>query len=127
VGTDWVAKVKEIAQEQVTEPVEAAGILQPAGTWGTFGLDQVSGVAAMFKRRKVTKDAGGLARTSWKGTKTVILALAGDKLYGVRREAEGPQLEGRGSARGLESVGSRGRDDPRQAGDEGRLRRRVHR
>src|SRR6266487_6218516 len=79
VGTDWVAKVKEIAQEQVTEPVQAAGILQPAGTWGTFGLDQVSGVAAMFKRRKVNKDAGGLARTSWKGTKAVILALAGDK------------------------------------------------
>jgi hypothetical protein len=26
--------------------------------WGAFGLDQVSGVAAMIKRRKVNKDAG---------------------------------------------------------------------
>jgi hypothetical protein len=73
VGTDWVAKVNEIAQEQVPEPVQAAGLLQPAGTWGAFGLDQVSGVASMFKRRKVNKDAGGLAKTSWKGTKTVLL------------------------------------------------------
>lgn len=84
-----VAKVKEIAQEQVPEPVQAAGILQPAGTWGTFGLDQVSGVAAMFKRRKVNKDAGGLARTSWKGTKTVILALAGDQLYAFAAKQKG--------------------------------------
>ena len=89
MGTDWVAKVKEIAQEQVPEPVDAAGTLQPAGTWGTFGLDQVSGVAAMFKRRKVNKDAGGLARTSWKGTKTVILALAGGKLYAFAAKEKG--------------------------------------
>jgi hypothetical protein len=81
VATDWVAKVNETAQEHVSEPVVAAGILQPAGTWGTFGLDQVSGVAAMFKRRKVNKDAGGLAKTSWKGTKTVLLAVTADKLY----------------------------------------------
>ena len=32
MGTDWVAKIKEIAQEQVPEPVQAAGLLQPAGT-----------------------------------------------------------------------------------------------
>ena len=89
MGTDWVAKVKEIAQEQVPEPVQAAGLLQPAGTWGTFGLDQVSGVAAMFKRRKVNKDAGGLARTSWKGTKTVLLAVAGDKLYAFAAKQRG--------------------------------------
>ena len=53
MGTDWVAKVNETAQEQVPERVIASGILQPAGTWGAFGLDQVSGVASMFKRRKV--------------------------------------------------------------------------
>ena len=89
MATDWVAKINETAQEQVPEPVDAAGTLQPAGTWGTFGLDQVSGVAAMFKRRKVNKDAGGLARTSWKGTKTVILALAGGKLYAFAAKEKG--------------------------------------
>ena len=89
MGTDWVAKVKETAQEQVPEPVQAAGILQPAGTWGSFGLDQVSGVAAMFKRRKANKDAGGLAKTSWKGTKTVLLAVAGDKLYAFAVKQKG--------------------------------------
>jgi len=89
VGTDWVAKVNETAQEQVPEPVVASGILQPAGTWGSFGLDQVSGVAAMFKRRKVNKDAGGLARTSWKGTKTVLLVVTGEKLYAFAVKQKG--------------------------------------
>ena len=96
MATDWVAKVNETAQEQVPEPVVASGILQPAGTWGSFGLDQVSGVAAMFKRRKVNKDAGGLARTSWKGTKTVLLAVTGDKLYAfaVKQKGRNWKVEG---------------------------------
>jgi hypothetical protein len=96
VATDRVAKVNETAQEQVPEPVVASGILQPAGTWGSFGLDQVSGVAAMFKRRKVNKDAGGLARTSWKGTKTVLLAVTGDNLYAfaVKQKGRNWKVEG---------------------------------
>ncbi len=96
VATDWVARVNETAQEQVPEPVVASGILQPAGTWGSFGLDQVSGVAAMFKRRKVNKDAGGLARTSWKGTKTVLLAVTGEKLYAfaVKQKGRNWKVEG---------------------------------
>ena len=96
MATDWVARVNETAQEQVPEPVVASGILQPAGTWGSFGLDQVSGVAAMFKRRKVNKDAGGFARTSWKGTKTVLLAVTGDKLYAfaVKQKGRNWKVEG---------------------------------
>jgi hypothetical protein len=89
LATDWVEKVNTTAQEHVSEPVVAAGILQPAGTWGAFGLDQVSGVASMFKRRKVNKDAGGLARTSWKGTKTVLLAVTGEKLYAFSCKQKG--------------------------------------
>src|SRR5919109_3702868 len=75
LATDWVEKVNTTAQEHVAEPVEAAGILQPAGTWGAFGVEQLSPAVAMFKRRKVNKDAGGLAKSSWKGTKTALLAV----------------------------------------------------
>jgi hypothetical protein len=89
LATDWVEKVNATAQEHVTEPVEAAGILQPAGTWGSFGLDQVSGAAAMFKRRKANKDAGGLAKTTWKGTKTVLLAVTADRLYAFSCKQKG--------------------------------------
>jgi hypothetical protein len=89
LATDWVEKVKTTAQDHVPEPVVAAGILQPAGTWGAFGLDQVSGVASMFKRRKVNKNAGGLAKTSWKGTKTVLLAVTGEKLYAFAVKLKG--------------------------------------
>ena len=96
MATDWVEKVNTTAQEHVSEPVVASGILQPAGTWGAFGLDQVSGVASMFKRRKVNKDAGGLARTSWKGTKTVLLAVTGEKLYAfaVKQKGRNWKVEG---------------------------------
>lgn len=89
LATDWVEKVNTTAQEQVAEPVQAAGILQPAGTWGSFGLDQVSGVAAMFKRRSANKNAGGLAKSTWKGTKTVLLAVTADKLYAFSCKQKG--------------------------------------
>jgi len=89
VAQDYVAEIKQIAQERVPEPIEAVGILQPAGTWGGFGLDYVSGVAAMFKRRKANKDAGGLARTSWKGTKTVLLAVTSNKVYAFSCKPKG--------------------------------------
>jgi hypothetical protein len=89
LATDWVEKVNTTAQEHVAEPVVAAGILQPAGTWGAFGLEQVSGAAAMFKRRKVNKDAGGLASSSWKGTKTALLAVTADKLYAFSCKQKG--------------------------------------
>ena len=89
LATDWVEKVNTTAQEHVSEPVQAAGILQPAGTWGSFGLDQVSGVASMFKRRKANQNAGGLAKTTWKGTKTVLLAVTADKLYAFACKQKG--------------------------------------
>ena len=87
--TDWVAKVNETAQEHVPEPVLAAGILQPAGTWGTFGLDKISGAAATLRRHKANKSAGGLASTSWKGTKTVLLTVTADKLYAFAVKQKG--------------------------------------
>lgn len=89
MATDWVEKVNSTAQEHVPEPVVAAGILQPAGTWGAFGVEQLSPAAAMFKRRKVNKDAGGLAKSSWKGTKTALLALTADKLYAFSVKQKG--------------------------------------
>jgi hypothetical protein len=89
LATDWVEKVNTTAQEHVPEPVVAAGILQPSGTWGAFGLEHVSGAAAMFKRRKVNKDAGGLAKSSWKSTKTALLAVTADKLYAFSVKQKG--------------------------------------
>jgi hypothetical protein len=105
VGTDWVAKVNETAQEQVSEPVVAAGILQPAGTWGAFGLDQVSGVASMFKRRKVNKDAGGLAKTSDLDVETTPGKLATKVVFDVTPTGEHYELE-------ATTVGSAGFNDP---------------
>jgi ribosomal protein L11 len=89
LATDWVEKVNTTAQEHLPEPIVAAGILQPAGTWGAFGVEQLSPAAAMFKRRKVNKNAGGLAKSSWKGTKTALLAVTADKLYAFAVKQKG--------------------------------------
>jgi hypothetical protein len=90
MGTDWAGKVQETAQEAVPEPVEAAGIVQPAGTLGTFGLSQVSGVAAMVKARKANQAAGGLGRTSvMASTKLAMLAVTADKVYAFAVKQKG--------------------------------------
>lgn len=49
----------------------------------------MSGVAAMIKRRKVNKEAGELAESSWKGTKTALLAVTADKLYAFSCKQKG--------------------------------------
>jgi hypothetical protein len=125
VAQDYVAEIKQISQERVPEPIEAVGILQPAGTWGSFGLDKVSGVAAMFKRHSANKGAGGLARTSWKGTKTVLLAVATDKVYAFSCKPKGRKWTVQ------DQLGAWNRSDlqiettPGQAFDQGGDRRRA--
>jgi hypothetical protein len=90
MGTDWGGKVQETAQEAVPEPVEAAGIVQPAGTMGTFGLSQVSGVVAMVKARKANQAAGGLGRTSvMASTKLAMFAVTADKVYALAVKQKG--------------------------------------
>lgn len=96
MGKDWVEMVNSAAREHVPEPLVAAGILQPAGTLGTFGVSQLSPAAAMFKARKENKAAGGLAKQSvLANTKTVLLALTADKLYafGVKQRRSGWKVQ----------------------------------
>jgi hypothetical protein len=119
LATDWVEKVNSTAQEHVSEPVVAAGILQPAGTWGAFGVEQLSPAVAMFKRRKVNKDAGGLAMSSWKGTKTALLALTADKLYAFscKQKGRGWKIQ--------EQLGEWNRSDLRVGTEPGKLATKV--
>jgi hypothetical protein len=90
MATDWVAKMKETFQPHVPEPIEAVGLLQPAGTWGSFGLSEISPLLGMLKRKGVNQKAGGLAKSStFGGTKMAGIVITGPKVYAFRCKPKG--------------------------------------
>jgi hypothetical protein len=90
MATDWPKKLQDTFQPHVAEPVQAVGLLQPAGTWGVAGLSQLSGLAAVFKSKSVNENAGGLARSGvFRGTKLCGLVLTADKVYAFAVKPKG--------------------------------------
>jgi hypothetical protein len=77
------------AQEKVPEPVVAVGIVQPAGTWGSAGVMQVSGLAGMIMKKSANKKAGDLhtGGAVFKTNRQTLLALTADKLYAFETKA----------------------------------------
>ena len=55
-------KMKATVQEHVPEPVIAVGLLQPAGTWGAMGGDQLSGIVGSLMRKNANKRGHRSAR-----------------------------------------------------------------
>jgi hypothetical protein len=78
---DWVQQMKDAAQPHVSDPVVAVGILQPAGTWGSVGFGQVSGLAGMIARKTANDRSGGLGKNGAFSTKAAMLALTADRIY----------------------------------------------
>jgi hypothetical protein len=86
---DNAESMKEKAQEKVPEPLLAVGIVQPAGTWGSAGVMQVSGLAGMLMKKSANKKAGDLhtGGTVFKTNRQTLLALTADKLYAFETKA----------------------------------------
>jgi hypothetical protein len=89
MATDWVQKIKDDVQPRVPEPIVALGMLQPAGTWGSFGAGQLSGLAGGLMRRAANKRAGGLAKSGAFSTKTALLAVTEKRLYAFNAKPSG--------------------------------------
>jgi hypothetical protein len=89
MATDWVQKIKDDVQPRVPEPIVAVGMLQPAGTWGSFGAGQLSGIAGSLMRRAANKRAGGLAKSGAFSTKTALLAVTEGRLYAFNAKPSG--------------------------------------
>jgi hypothetical protein len=87
--TDWIQKMKDVAQPRVPEPVIAVGMLQPAGMWGSFGAGQLSGLAGTLMRRSANKKAGGLARNGAFTTRTALLAATEGRIYAFNAKPSG--------------------------------------
>jgi hypothetical protein len=90
MGRDWVQQLKDTFQPHVSEPVTAVGLLQPAGTMGSFGLARLSPLAAMVKNKNVNEKAGGLAQTGvFTNTKLAAIVLTAGKVYAFRTKQKG--------------------------------------
>jgi hypothetical protein len=89
MATDWVQKIKDDIQPRVPEPIVALGMLQPAGTWGSFGAGQLSGLAGTLMRKAANKRAGGLAKQGAFSTKTALLAVTEGRLYAFNAKPSG--------------------------------------
>jgi hypothetical protein len=69
-------------QAEVPEPCLAVGGLQPAGTFGSFGITELSPAAGTFKQHQANQAAGELTgRHGLKTNRITYLAVTADKLY----------------------------------------------
>jgi len=73
---------KATIQAEVPEPCIAVGGLQPAGTFGSFGVGRLSGAAGTLQQHKANQAAGELTgRHGLKTNRITYLAVTADKVY----------------------------------------------
>ena len=89
MAEDWKQKMTDLVQPSVPEQIVAVGMLQPAGTWGSFGAGQLSGLAGTLMRRAANKKAGGLAKSGAFSTKIALLAVTDARLYAFNAKPSG--------------------------------------
>jgi hypothetical protein len=89
MAEDWKQKMKDLVQPRVPEPIVAIGMLQPAGTWGSFGAGQLSGLAGTLMRLSANKKAGGLAKSGAFSTKIALIAVTEGRLYAYNAKPSG--------------------------------------
>ncbi len=89
-----IEKQNATIQAEVPEPCLAIGGLQPAGTWGSFGLEKLSPALGMFRQHKANQHAGDLsARRGIKMNHSTYIALTADKIYAFDVKVKGRHLE----------------------------------
>ena len=86
-------KMKATVQSHVPEPVIAIGLLQPAGTWGAMGGDQLSGIVGSLMRKNANKRSSGLGKNSAFKTKMAVVAVTEGRVYAFNAKGWGPQCK----------------------------------
>ena len=90
---DLGEKMIEAVQPHVPEPVIAVGVLQPAGTWGAMGGDQLSGLVGSLMRRNANKRSAGLGKNGAFRTKVALVAVTDGRVYAFNAKGWGPQCK----------------------------------
>ena len=78
---DLGQKMIDTVQPHVPEPVIAVGLLQPAGTWGAMGGDQLSGIVGSLMRKNANQRSQGLGKNSAFKTKMAMVAVTETRVY----------------------------------------------
>jgi len=78
---DWVALARDDAQPQVPEPIVAVGWLQPAGSWGAFGISKINGWAGTSAQADANARAKGLAKAGGFRPKMAMLAVTASTIH----------------------------------------------
>jgi hypothetical protein len=88
-NTEWIAKLRQVAQDEISEPVVAAGLFSPAGATGSLGVSKLSPLGSMFRDRKANQRAGGLGHTGAFKLRQALIAVTADKVYGFNSKPKG--------------------------------------
>jgi hypothetical protein len=89
MAQDWQKLFRDIAQEHISEPVIAAGILSPAGSMAGFGLSKISPVAGLAKNRQANRRAGSLGHDGVFKVRQALIAVTASKIYGFNSKPKG--------------------------------------
>jgi hypothetical protein len=79
--SDWVEAARAVAQAHVPAPILVVGFLQPAGSWGAFGISKLNPVAGTLQQRDANRGARGLAKAGGFKPKVAMLAVTADEIY----------------------------------------------
>lgn len=120
MAQDWQKLFRDIAQEHISEPVIAAGILAPAGSMAGFGLGKISPLAGMAKNRHANRRAGGLGHDGVFKLRQALIAVTADKIYGFNSKPKG-----RKGWQIVDQVAEWDRSDVRVSFDDKRITRTV--
>jgi hypothetical protein len=88
-NTEWIEKLRTVAQDHVDEPVIAAGLFAPAGAMGGMGVGKLSGLGGMFRDRKINERAGGLGHHGAFKLRQALIAVTAGKVYGFNSKPKG--------------------------------------
>jgi hypothetical protein len=88
----FAEQTKENVQPHVDEPIVAVGVLQPAGTFGSVGVGQISRIAGVLTRLSANKKSGGLSKVGEFKGNFALVAVTEHKLHAFNAKSVGRQF-----------------------------------
>jgi hypothetical protein len=89
----FAEQTKENVQPHVDEPINAVGVLQPAGIWGSIGVGQISRIAGVLTRMSANKKSGGLGKVGEFKANFALVAVTEHKLHAFNAKPFGRQFK----------------------------------
>jgi hypothetical protein len=86
---DWPEKLRLVAQDEIDDPVLAAGVFAPAGAAGGLGVGKLSPLGGMFRDRQINKRSGGLGHHGTFKLRQALIAVTASQVFGFNSKPKG--------------------------------------